>query len=1093
MIRRITTLLVLGAALTGSFTPSAMAAATDIADIPMAVRNNVPPNFMLMLDNSGSMSNIVPDSPFEADPKNVPSYLGGACTDRNKLILTDNAVSLRIVSGAPKVELASPVGSGGTATSCTNGCAVGTASGEVCFDDNATYTRVRLLTTGSCGSNCTTASGASYLPAAYTGRYLNWYFRNGSQTGWTDRKPGTQTRLEMAKAGAKAALDTVPLKSATTATKARFGLATYNGTTGGVLAQGVADLDATQLGTLKTRIDALSATGSTPIAETLADIGHYFTRGYTGNLTIHPGATGQATVSVANLFRQGSTSPHTLSGASGSCTGSACPVQYWCQRSYAILMTDGRPQEDQDLSTNAYLCDYDGDSGTCTTNGAKAFDQKTGAAASSHNGHKGGPHSYESAGSDYLDDVAQALFEIDLRPDLTAPSGSTKPGNNVRTYTVGFADEQAKNDPLMQEAAAQGGGLFLTADNADTLKKAFVSAIGSAQAKDAAAAAVAVTSSVLAENNTSYASSYNPGYWTGDLEAFSLDKATGLPIKSGQTDDALWSAQAKLDALISPQTSRKIVSYNGSNGSAFTAGNYRNDSIGLTDKVIDYLRGDRTHEGGTTAPIFRVRQSLLGDIINAESVIVTYSGTTVVYQPANDGMVHAFDGTTGSTGGNELWAYVPALLHSSLAQLADPAYVHRYYVDATPAVADLTISGVRKKILVGGLGKGGRGYYALDITDPAAASESAVASKVMWEALGSQANMGFSFGTPLIVSTPNDGWVVLVTSGYNNGTTTGGDGKGRVWALDPRDGRILREISTGVGTPSSPSGLAHLARLSGASATQTTRYVYGGDLLGNVWRFDLATWSAVNIAELEDGAGAPQPVSSAPVVRQVSGTTDKFFVYVGTGQYLGVSDVPGEAGANAHATQTQSMYGIIDDASIASPTLPNIRGSNGSACPDGGGNGDFVCQKTASSTSTSFALTAHPLQSTHRGWYFDIPVANSRINTHPAITTAGVLIFTANVPTNALCDPGGSSWFIAVDGDTGGSVKKSTKGSETYESGWSLGSALASRPVIVETSSGKRALIRMSDKGVKNPAIPETAPPTPSAVKWRRIYWRELM
>jgi type IV pilus assembly protein PilY1 len=1076
-MRRIAILLLFATTLSGLIPQGAAAAETDIADLPMAVSNNAPPNFMFMLDNSGSMSNIVPDAPYSATGN---SYLSGSCTADNQKVQADNVVSLRIENGVPEIQLGSSVGSGRSATTCTAGCTLGTGAGNVCFDDNATYTKVRLLATeSSCGSNCRTASGASYLPAAYSGRYLNWYFGTGTLTGWGNRKPGTQTRLEIAKQGAKAAIDTIPLKTATTVTKARVGLTTYNGADGGLLVQAVTDLDAAHAGNVKSSIDALTSTASTPLSETLADIGQYFTLGYTGNLTIHPGTAAQATVSVASLFQQDTSSPHRLSGAPNSCSGAACPVQYWCQRSYAVLMTDGRPQQDQGLSTNSYLCDYDGDSGGCTTSGARKYDQKAGAAATSHDGHLGDSHEYESLGSDYLDDVAQALKETDLRPDLAAPSGRTK-SNNVRTYTVGLADLQAQNDPLMQETAQQGGGLFLKADNVDSLKRAFVGAMEDALNKDSAAAAVAVTSSQITTNSTSYASSYNPGYWTGDLEAFSLDLATGLPITP-----RLWSAQAKLDALASPQSNRKIASYKNSTGAAFTAANFRDDATGLTEGVINYLRGDRSGEGTT----YRLRQHLLGDIINAEPVVVNYGSTAIVYQAGNDGMLHAFDGSPAGTGGSELWAYIPALLHSSLPLLADPGYRHRYYVDATPTVTEMS----GRKILAGGLGKGGRGYYALDVTDSTATTESAAAGKVLWETPATLTNMGYSFGTPLVVKTPSDGWVVLVTSGYNNGTTAGGDGSGHVWALDPSDGRILRHLSTGAGTAATPSGLAHLSRLANVAADQTTNFVYGGDLLGNVWRIDLRTWSVVKIAELRDGGGVRQPVSSAPVVRPVAGSADKYLVFVGTGQYLGPSDVPGDPAENAHARQTQSMYGIIDDTSIASPTLPNIRGSNGNGCPADGGDGDFLCQEPTTSTSTSLTLTNHALQSTHKGWYVDVPVPLGRINTHPAITTSGVLVFTANIPSNAICDPGGSSWFFAVNGDNGGAVLRTTGGTETFESGWFLGYALGSRPVIIETSDRKRALIRMSDRDVENPVIPETAPPTASPVKWRRVYWRELM
>lgn len=1052
--------------------PNDAHAETDLADIPMAVANNAPPNFMFMVDNSGSMNNIVPDAPYSASG---PSALGGTC---RATVQTGNTVSLRITSGVPKVQLGSSV----SGTNCSAGCDVGTASGEVCFDDTATYANVKLLATESCGSNCSTASGASYLPAAYTGHFLNWYFRSGTLSGWTNRKPGTSTRLEIAKAGTKAALETIPLPTAETGPRARVGLATFNGDDGGLLVREVSDFDAGQLSSMKSSVDALAATGSTPLAETLADIGRYFALGYSGNVTLRPGTTSSTTVSITQLFRQGSTDGHTLSGSPANCAGFSCPVQYWCQRSYAILMTDGRPQNDHALSTNANLCDYDGDSGGCRTSGQNAYDRKS-SNDTSHDFHLGDTHSYESAGSDYLDDVAQALRETDLRPDLTAPGGREK-SNSVRTYTVGFADLQAQNDPLLQETASQGGGLFLKADDVASLTRAFTSAMNDALDKDSAAAAVAVTSSQLTSNNTSYMSSYTSGYWTGDLEAFSLDLASGLPITP-----RLWSARAKLDALTNPAASRRIVSYTGSSGSPFTSANFRNDSIGLTDGVIDYLRGSRSEEGS----LYRTRQRLLGDIINAEPVIVSYGSTTVVYQAANDGMLHAFKGGDQATDGGELWAYVPALVHPELSKLSDPDYLHRYYIDATPTVADVANTGFSAKILVGGLGKGGRGYYALDVSDPSAASESAVADKVLWEKLPSATDSGYSYGTPLVVRTPADGWLVLVTSGYNNGSSTGGDGRGHLWALDPSDGRIVQHLTTSAGSFATPAGLTHLARASHVAADQVTRYVYAGDLLGNVWRFDLQNWSVVKIATLADGSGAFQPVTTAPVVREVPGSTDKFFVFVGTGQYLGDSDVPGSTPENAHATQTQSMYGIVDDTSVTSPTLPDIRGSNGSTCPSTGGNGDFLCQRVTGSTSTSFTLSANVMETTHRGWYFDLPVRDGRVNTHPAITSTGVLVFTVNVPSSIICEPGGLSWFFAVDAESGGAIKKSMTGSATYESGWFIGNALGSRPVIVETSGGMRALIRMSDRSVKNPIIPPKPGATSGLGRWKRVYWRELM
>ena len=1074
-------------------TLNAFAGTTDISDIPMAVENNVAPNFMYMIDNSGSMSNIVPDAPYSAattyltcptskivsagfsdptDPPSSPTY--------DILIKSDGTPSFKKDSTYYKF---------------------GTGSGRVCFDSTKYY-NFRLLAdtssnhTSDCGSGNTPCKypGSGYLDAVYSGNFLNWYF--AAAPHYTDpttldydsgRKAGTQTRLEIAKSSVAAVLDTIPLKTVSIKAKARIGLSTYNGDDGGKLLQNVADLDSTQLANVKASINALTATGSTPLSETLADIGHYFTLPYTGALTLHPSVSTPPTATVANVFRQGGTAPHKLQGTLSS------PIQNWCQRSYAILMTDGRPQQDQALSTNTYLCDYDGDSGTCTTSGARAYDKKTGSAASSHTGHIGpGVHSYESAGSDYLNDVAQALYEIDLRPDLTAPAGRTKK-NNIRTYAVGFADDQAKNDPLLKETAAQGGGTFETAGNASELVSAFNKAMTDAFAKDSASAAVAVVNTQLTIDNTAYASSYNSGYWVGDLRAYTIDTSTGIPSST-----ALWFAQAKLDSVSSPATSRKIVTFDGSTGVPFRAANVTLSNSNNSE-LINYLRGDSTNADGTT---YRKRKNLLGDIINAEPVVVKYSdGTPVVFQAANDGMLHVFNGcgslsdpcTSGA--GQELWAYVPNMVWGSMGNtnggLADPNYVHKYLVDATPAVGDVTISGTTTKLLVGGLGKGGKGYYALDVTNYSANNEAAYASKVKWEfpasASGVSSSVGYSYGIPLIVNSPS-GWVVLVPSGLNNS-----DGSGKVFALDPTSGAVVHTLDTGAGSSANPAGLAYISKLSAAGPADVIKYVYGGDLLGNVWRFDLTNWTAKKIAVLRDGTGNTQPVSTAPAVGLANGSPSKYFVYVGTGLYLGDSDVPGNNPVNSFATQTQSMYGIIDDTSVANPVLPNIRGNNGSSCPVNGGNGAFVCQDQGSAANGNYTGTWNAMTTGQTGWYFDLPITNSRVVTHPQLTTGGALVFTINVPTNQVCDPGGSSAFVNVDASNGGAIATTYGGADHYATIIAAGYALASRPVVVTGSNGKHAVIRLADQTFISPLVHEPPHPSGSGTSWKRIYWRELM
>ena len=426
--------------LTSVFMTSALA--QNISDIPIAAKNNVAPNFMFMIDNSGSMSNIVPTSPYVA----ATAYF--TCPG-GQTIASGASIDIAVSSGEPRFVHAGTTYRHSTATGATSG-------NSRCFDNAGTYS-ARLL--GDSGGS----PGGGYLSAAYTGHYLNWYFGvfDGPDTGWTDRKVLTSsgavnTRMEIARTSATAVINGLPLPpSAGASAPSRVGLSTYNGSNGGTLRVAMSDLTTTSRTTLTTSIAGLTPSGATPLSTTLADIGRYLATGYNGNIT-----AGSVTgVNIDTFLRQDGNDTSARNSclastpvacSSTSATAAQKPIQQWCQRSYAFLMTDGRPQSDRSFNNNTYLRDYDGDcqgvlASSCVGSGSAGnWDRKT-------------ARTYESAGSDYLDDVAKALFDVDLRPDLTAPAGRTKK-NNLRTYTIGFADLQVQNDPLLISTAANGGG-----------------------------------------------------------------------------------------------------------------------------------------------------------------------------------------------------------------------------------------------------------------------------------------------------------------------------------------------------------------------------------------------------------------------------------------------------------------------------------------------------------------------------------------------------------------------------------------------------------------------------------------------------------
>ena len=524
--------------------------------------------------------------------------------------------------------------------------------------------------------------------------------------------------------------------------------------------------------------------------------------------------------------------------------------------------------------------------------------------------------------------------------------------------------------------------------------------------------------------------------------------------------------------------------------------------------VLAYLRGDRS---GETAGTYRTRAHLLGDAINSEPVLVrapsasyadagyntfkanNASRTRVLFQGDNDGMLHAFIASTGA----EAWAYIPNLVMPNLNNLSrKPGFTHIYYVDGTPVSGDVDFKNVLgatgagtdwRTLFVGGLGKGGRGYYALDVTTADATSEANAAAKVLWEFPNSisnsaarasaKLNMGYSFGKPIIVKTVADGWVVLLTSGYNNGTNagdSGGDGLGHLYVVNPKTGDLIKDITTAscATTPASnPCGLAQIsAYVSNGDIDNTTDYVYGGDLKGNVWRFDLSanndnSWGAARFAILKDSAGSTQPVTTVPELALVAGAR---MVFVGTGEYLGATDIPGATGANSASSQTQTMYGLRDSlVALPEPLRPSLQ------------------QQTLTTSGSNRAISNNPVDfSVKKGWHVDFPSTGERLTTDPAVALSA-LIFTTNIPSATVCQPGGSSWEYFLNVKTGGLVDNST----VAWSGEPVANALSSRPVLIQLPNGRVvSLVRTSDAQTMKEDVP-VAPPGTSP---RRNSWREL-
>ena len=945
-----------------------------ISQVPLPTAANAPPNIMLLLDNSGSMKNVVPDAPY--DPGTV--YLAN-CPASN-LVSVAEQVELRLTSGAPRVFIAGQ----------TVNFDWGAGEGQRCFDSNGRY----LATLAADGG--TAPSG--YLPAEYRGNYLNWYFQaNNTSPAWNSgqqKKPSTATRMEIAKEAAKTVLDTLD--------GVRVGLSTYNGGNGASILQPMTDIR-TGRSSLKSRVDGLVADGATPLAEALRDLGDYFAQGQNGPLLMHPDNVSSQSVAKSTLFARNYT--FTPPGPA--------PIEYFCQKNFALLMTDGRPTSDNDIA--AVLRDYDGDCQNATP-ACLSEDRKPG-------------QSYESSGTDYLDDVAAALHDIDLRPDLNHQQEAPVK-NNLITYTIGFADDQVLNDPLMRDTAANGGGKFLTAANAAELSKVFVQATNFILSTPGSSAAVAVNGAKLSSESLVFQALYNSGNWTGDLKAFTLDP------KTGEISGLKWEASRNLPAVENrnlytwnPAAEPKGVKFdwdllNDTQKQALSLGpNGVADDLGK-DRVA-YLRGVASLEksGENSSGVFRGRISLLGDIVNSDPVFVsnqnygfdrlpgsegsTYPGyrsgkakerAAMVYAGANDGFLHGFKAETGE----ELFGYMPAAVLPQANQLTFPGYTHRYFVDGPPRAGDAFLSGGWRTILLGTPGAGGRGLFALDVTDPKSFSE----KQILWEI--SSPELGFVLGTPTMARL-QWGWVAITGNGYAS------DGnRAMLLVYDLLTGKLLQTLDTGTGSAVAPNGLSAPIPVD-FDGDRMTDAVYAGDLQGNLWKFDLgssdpAEWKLAlggnPLFTARDGAGRVQPVTARPEVGRhpQSGV----MVYFGTGKYF-------ETGDNdpSQNLAIESFYGIWDQGSSVLRKELAQQSIIGETTRHGRGL----------RTTTKLGLGGN------RGWYLDLAFPNDLKSGERVVSTPllrhGRVIFPTITPSNAPCSPGGSSWLMELDAVTGGRLEYS--------------------------------------------------------------------
>ena len=601
---------------------------------------------------------------------------------------------------------------------------------------------------------------------------------------------------------------------------------------------------------------------------------------------------------------------------------------------------------------------------------------------------------------------------LDPKADLAELTGGTKFWPNPLD-DPGLGTEDRIDD--LWHAAVNGRGNFVSASSPGEFTSGLKDALATITNRTSSSSNVAANSTSLGTDTRLFQASYIGGQWTGELRAFPVTPA--IPANPGATpptpakpakigDTAIWSASEEIPAW----DARKIFTHNGSTGATFpTTAQLVTLEAGLGTglELANYLKGDDSKEM-RKAGVFRNRLHLLGDIIHSSPVYVKDSDT--IFVGANDGMLHAFDGSSGG----EQFAYIPAGVNiANLAKLGDPGYPHNYFADGPLTVSTKTQT-PNKNILVASLGRGGKGLYALDVTAPG----SFAVGDVEWDISG-DADMGHILGEPFITKlNGGEGTGVIVANGFNSPNDTA-----VLLVVDIDDGRIIKRIPTSSATSNGLFG----PRGWDNDGNGTVDFVYASDLLGNVWKFDLNgnsnQWDVaykqgntpLPLFVATDATGNRQAITGGISIA-IDPETYKQWIFFGTGRYL-TSDDPADP-------SVQTMYGIIDGG------VPiGTRAAN----DDPNSANGLVKRTTVAAGNINgmpvrgFEASTQPLPVGKRGWFVDFaPPApgtalGERMVGKPAVV-GPVLLFSSIIPSSDPCTPGGRGFINAINPFTGASV-----------------------------------------------------------------------
>jgi type IV pilus assembly protein PilY1 len=290
------------------------------------------------------------------------------------------------------------------------------------------------------------------------------------------------------------------------------------------------------------------------------------------------------------------------------------------------------------------------------------------------------------------------------------------------------------------------------------------------------------------------------------------------------------------------------------------------------EELIAYARGLDVDDLDGDSDTNEAREWIFGDALHSRPLPINYGsiggfsdpGNPAIYLAvgSNDGMLRMIRNTApdGAESGQEVWAFMPRAAMAAQKVLRANALItkHPYTIDGAPVtyMQDVNqdgsiVAGDGDRVyLYVGMRRGGKAYYAFDITNPESPS-------LMWtiDKSGDFSELGYTFSNPRVglIRTPGGPRAaVMFAGGYDTNKDTRGsegtdDSEGNaLYVVDAETGALIwkaRGGSSGSGSvfehPDLVDSIPSTLSVADTDGDGFTDRMVVGDTGGNIWRADI--------------------------------------------------------------------------------------------------------------------------------------------------------------------------------------------------------------------------------------------------------------